>query len=285
MKKQPSLRVNNQNLQFRIFDRCIGIRCEDELFKRLLLVNFAFFQASFDTADLAYTLERYPTGGLSITRDGELLAELDNDEAVEYMVVYLLEKIVTIDLQTLRTDLYFVHSSALERNGKAIMIAAESGTGKSTTTWALLQHGFRYLSDELAPVDPVSLKVYPYPHALCLKAEPPGPYPLPDETTRTEKTLHVPVACLPATAATRPTPLQALLFLQRDPDADIPHYSEVSAAEASARLYANTLNALAHPGSGLDAAIRIAGAVPAFAVHAGELQATCKLIAELEATL
>jgi hypothetical protein len=56
----------------------------------------------------------------------------------------------------------------------------------------------------------------------------------------------------------------------------------VSPAEAGARLYANTLNALAHPGSGLDVAIRIAGAVPAFVVNAGDLHATCELISGLE---
>ena len=199
--------------------------------------------------------------------------------------MYLLEKLITIDLQKLRTDLYFVHSSALERGGRVIMIVAGSGTGKSTTTWALLQHGFRYLSDELAPIDPASLNVHPYPHALCLKAPPPGPYPLPEETTRTEMTLHIPVAKLPSPAITQPAPLHALLFLQRDAAVSVPTFADVSPAEAGARLYASTLNALAHPGKGLDVAIRIATAVPAFTVNAGDLRATCELISGLEENL
>ena len=76
--------------------------------------------------------------------------------------------------------------------------------------------------------------------------------------------------------------VRPLLFLRRDKSASVPAYAKISAAEAGARLYANTLNALAHPGSGLDVAIRIAAAVPAFTVDAGELQATCELIAKLE---
>ena len=137
----------------------------------------------------------------------------------------------------------------------------------------------------MAPIDPTGLDVHPYPHALCLKAVPPGPYPLPEATTRTERTLHVPVAKLPSRAVKQPKPLCALLFLQRDAGVSAPTFAEVSPAEAGARLYANTLNALAHPGKGLDAAIRIAGAVPAFTVNAGELRATCELIANLEETV
>jgi len=277
--------LNYPDLQFRILDQRISVRCDDELCRSLLLANYAAFQESVSSADLQYTVRRPPSGGFSIARGNELLYEETSDEALRYLVVYLLEKLITIDLQKLRTDLYFVHSSALERGGRVIMIVAGSGTGKSTTTWALLQHGFRYLSDELAPVDPASLNVHPYPHALCLKAPPPGPYPLPAETTRTEKTLHIPVAKLPSPAIRQPAPLHALLFLQRDAAVSVPTFVEVSPAEAGARLYASTLNALAHPGKGLDVAIRIATAVPAFTVNAGDLRATCELISGLEEDL
>ena len=277
--------MNYPDLQFCILDRQIRVRCDHELFRSLLLANYAAFQEPGDCADLEYSVRRYPSGGFSIAKGNEILHEQASDEALRYLVVYLLEKLITIDLQKLRTDLYFVHSSALERRGRVIMIVAESGTGKSTTAWALLQHGFRYLSDELAPIDPASLDVHPYPHALCLKAPPPGPYPLPEETTRTEMTLHIPVAKLPSPTIRQPTPLHALLFLQRDAAVSVPTFAEVSPAEAGARVYASTLNALAHPGKGLDVAIRIATAVPAFTVNAGDLRATCELISGLEEDL
>ncbi len=161
--------LNYSDLQFRIFDRRIKILCGDELFRSLLLANYAAFQEPAGSADIEYIVERQQSGGFYIHRDNETLAEENSDEAIRYQFVYLLEKLITVDLQKSRTDLYFVHSSALERHGRAIMIAADSGTGKSTTTWALLQHGFNYLSDELAPIDPGNLDIHPYPHALCLK--------------------------------------------------------------------------------------------------------------------
>jgi len=281
------VKPDTTDLNLRIFDRQVRLHCNDELCRRLALANYAAFLQPGDAVDVDYSVTRFPSGGFCISRDGESVAEISSDEAPEYMLVYLLEKLIAIDLQRLRTDLYFVHSSALSRNGRVIMIAAVSGTGKSTATWALLQHGFDYLSDELAPVDPLTLLVHPYPHALCLKTRPPGPYPLPEALLRTEKTLHIPVDSLPAAVVSQPAPLRALIFLQRDSarPVTVPSYTRVSPAEAGARLYANTLNALAHPGSGLDAAIRIAGAVPAFNVQAGGLQATCELISDLEEAL
>ncbi len=278
--------MNNPDLQFRILGQRIRVRCDDQLLRSLILTNYGAFLEPGSSAELEYTVGKHPSGGFFISRGNETLVEETSDEAIQYKVVYFLEKLITLDLQYLRTDLYFVHSAALERNGGVIMIAADSGTGKSTTAWSLLQHGFRYLSDELAPIDPATLEVHPYPHALCLKAPPPGPYPLPENTMRTERTLHIPTTSLPNLIIKEPKPLRALIFLQRDANASAPPtFEEVSSAEAGASLYANTLNALAHPGSGLDVAIKVASAVPAFTLHAGELQATCELISTLEQKL
>ena len=66
------------------------------------------------------------------------------------------------------------------------MLVAPSGGGKSTLCWALLQHGFRYTSDELAPVELAMLDVHPYPRTLILEREPALPYQLPARTLRTE---------------------------------------------------------------------------------------------------
>ena len=272
---------SQSDLHFSIFGQRIRISCEDDTFRRLVLANYGAFHASQGTADLAYHIER-TADGFRIDCGDEVLRDETGDEAVDYVFLYLLEKQIALDLQKRRTDLYFVHASVLERHGRGSVISAASGTGKSTTAWALLHHGFRYLSDELAPIAPDTFDVHPYPHALCLKAAPPEPYRLPEEIARTERTVHVPVSLLPGGAFPEPAPLHALFFLCRDTRRAQPAFSQLSAAEAGARLYANTLNALAHPGSGLAAAIDIAGAAPAFLVDVGDLRATCELIAELE---
>lgn len=273
------------SFQLCILGQRISIRCNDSCFRSLVLANYQAFQECSDSVDLEYIVGRHASGGFYISRGNELLIDETSDESIQYELIYALEKLITLDLQRHRKDLYFVHASVMERSGQVIIFAAESGTGKSTTAWALLHHGFRYLSDELAPIDPISLEVHSYQHALCLKSSPPRPYSLPGKIINTEKTLHIPVASFPSSVITNPKPLKAIVFLNRQPDATDPDYFPISPAEAAARLYANTLNALAHPGSGLNAAIRITEAVPAFTINAGDLHATCELIASLDSQL
>lgn len=70
------------------------------------------------------------------------------------------------------------HAAVLERNGRALVLPAPPGSGKSTLTAALAQRGWRLLSDELALLDardgqlyglarPVNLKN----HAIALMRE------------------------------------------------------------------------------------------------------------------
>lgn len=53
--------------------------------------------------------------------------------------------------------------------GEGVLLPADSGSGKSTLTAALVQAGFRYLSDEAGAIDPVTGRLYPYPKALSFK--------------------------------------------------------------------------------------------------------------------
>jgi len=270
--------LTHPDLIFSIFSQRLKIRCDDNLLRALVLANYAAFQEFDGKVDIEYTVSRPVSGGFFLYRGDDLLAEAQNDEAVQYSFLYALEKSIAIDLQYARADLYFIHAAALEHHGRVFMLVAASGTGKSTTAWALLQHGFHYMSDELAPIDPIGNVVHPYPHALCLKSEPPAPYQLPKNIVCTERTIHIPVETIPSLAIKHPRPLQAIFFLQRDANVSEPSLKRLSAAEASTRLYANTLNALAHPYGGLDVAINIASSVPVFLLNAGDLRSTCDLV-------
>jgi hypothetical protein len=185
---------------------------------------------------------------------------------------------MTIELQKRRRDLYFVHSAVLEWAGKACLLVAASGSGKSTMTWALVHHGLRYLSDELAPIDLQTLEVHPYPHALCLKKEPPASYPLPARLLSSARACYIPPEQLPGGVNPCAIPLAALFFLRYSPETSRPAVRPLSRAEAAARLFANALNPLAHRGEGLDGALALVTRSACFALDTAELTATCALM-------
>jgi hypothetical protein len=65
---------------------------------------------------------------------------------------------------------FYFHAGVVGTGDKCILLPAASGSGKSSLTAALVSRGFRYLSDEVALVEPVTFRVPPVPLALCVKS-------------------------------------------------------------------------------------------------------------------
>ena len=253
----------------------VRIQCEEAEAQSLLAANYVLTRQHSETVDLDYVVGRQRgSSAFFLKRRRETL--LTAADASEFL--FLFEEDLTLELQRLRCDLYFVHAAALEGAGKAYVLIAPAGSGKSMATWALLHHGFGYLSDELGPVDLKTLEVHPYPHALCLKDEPPAAYSLPARVLRTARTLHIAPGNLPSRVSAGPLPLAAIFFLQYSPEAHGPTVQPLSKAEAGARLFANALNPLAHRGDGLDGAIKIATASACFKLTTADLPLTCRLV-------
>lgn len=62
-----------------------------------------------------------------------------------------------------------LHASSLEYDGQGVIFPGASGSGKSTLALALLKAGWRYLCDEFALIDADSLRLHPFPRAICIK--------------------------------------------------------------------------------------------------------------------
>ena len=62
-----------------------------------------------------------------------------------------------------------LHASAVERDGRAIVMTGESGSGKSTLAALLQRRGWRLLADEFVLVDPASGSVHAFPRPVSLK--------------------------------------------------------------------------------------------------------------------
>lgn len=184
-------------------------------------------------------------------------------------LLFLFDKDLTVELQRQRSDLFFIHAGVVASRREAIALVAPSGVGKSTTVLALLQAGFKYVSDELLPIDLSTGRVYSYPRALCLKAPPAPPSSLPARTIDAGGLLYVPVPAR-TTIKTSALRLRTLFLLGRISNNQEPRLRRLDVAEASARLYANALNALAHSGSGLDAVIRVAAGTECYELTLGD---------------
>jgi hypothetical protein len=276
MEFEP-IQASGHPLCFKVLGRCVRIDCADSALRGVLATNYAAMDELKEDvrSDLHYHVGRSSQSpGFVLSRPGES-AQIANDAGD---LLFLLEKDLVVALQRKRPDLLFLHSAALDWRGKACLLAGESGAGKSTTAWALLHHDFRYLSDELSPIDVDTLQVQAYPHALCLKQPPATPYALPGDVLHLRRTIHVPTGAMPGSVVREARPLAALFLLKYSPERREPTLRAMQAAEASAHLYVNALNALAHSNRGLDAVVRIAEGLPCFAVAAADLPSTCALI-------
>ena len=262
----------NEKIHLQACERCFGLECTEFRFRHPLDIVFAALRGSVSAEEMpAIDLGRIAVDddrqGCIFSSAGAPAREIHGTADLIYQV----DKDLTLALQRARSDLLFLHAAVVELEGQAIILSAPVGTGKSTTTFALLHHGFGYLSDELAPIDLRGGRVFPYPHALCLKAPPPDPYRLPTATLDAGETLHVPTTDLPALIHPKPLPIAGIVFLHRSAGIAYLGPRKLSAAETSAHLISNTLNLLAHPGAGTDAAISLARGLPAYSLDIRDL--------------
>ncbi len=64
-----------------------------------------------------------------------------------------------------------LHASAVERDGRAVLMTGLSGAGKSTLAALLAARGWRLMGDEFALVDPARGRVHAFPRLISLKNE------------------------------------------------------------------------------------------------------------------
>jgi len=69
-----------------------------------------------------------------------------------------------------RSEYLQIHAASMTRSGRGFVFAGESGCGKSTLAAILMARGWGYLCDEFALVEPDTLRLQPFPKALCIKA-------------------------------------------------------------------------------------------------------------------
>jgi hypothetical protein len=265
-------------LRLDILNQRVSLSTDDPGIAHVLDVVFRSFRAEFSgRPELSITARRRGTAFQVRTCAG---TEVECDSLSG--LVYVVDKDLTVEVQRRRPDLLFVHAAVLQHGAHAILLAGDSGSGKSTTAWGLAGRGFGFMSDELAPIDPRTREVEPYPRALGLKRVPDGMI-LPAGALTLERTIHVPTLALGQAGAPARRPLSRVFFVRHDPEAPAAQPVALSAADTAARLYVLCLNALAHSAAGLDAVAGIAAGVRGYALTTADLEDSCQRLTDFMA--
>jgi hypothetical protein len=87
-----------------------------------------------------------------------------NGKSVQELQQFLKSE-VTLDLIRANPRFIWLHASGAVLGGEAVLLTGVSGRGKSTLVSSLSQRGWKYLSDDMLPLDPDSGCILPFPAA------------------------------------------------------------------------------------------------------------------------
>ncbi|HVM02784.1 MAG TPA: hypothetical protein VM263_08955 [Acidimicrobiales bacterium] len=180
-------------------------------------------------------------------------------------------------------ELVFLHASAVEHDGAAVIFPASMESGKTTLAAGLTRAGLRYVTDELVAVDPRSLTVRPYPKPFSLD---PGSWPLfaearpaaPDGLIDVQ--WQVPPSAFGDDAVAPDCTPAVIVFPRYQPGVETA-VRAVGPAEALMSLAANALNLRESGAMGAAALAALADRCPAYRLDVGQLDAACRIVLDL----
>jgi hypothetical protein len=184
-------------------------------------------------------------------------------------------------------DFLVLHAGAVRTPHGAALFPATNDTGKSTTVAALIRRGFEYLSDEAAPIDPVSNHVYPFPKLLTLHGDAVSSIPglehkLQDRRGVTQNVEIYERFIRPQDLGGSlggPGPVRWLFFLSGERDG-APRITPLSRAEAVEQLASNAFNLYRYRDRGVILLGRLATDTEAFRLDGGSPDERAEFLSE-----
>jgi hypothetical protein len=174
----------------------------------------------------------------------------------------------------------FLHSSAVEHAGVAVLLPGTQDAGKTTLAAGLTQSGLRYLTDEVVVLDPTSLVVRPF--AKPLSVDPGSWEVLADLRPDGDESFSSVQWQVPAHAfgdhAVGPASRPALVVFPRYEMGAVTALAPVTPAEALMELARHCLNLLDHGARGLAALAEVVVLCPSYRLTMGDLGEACTLI-------
>jgi hypothetical protein len=182
-----------------------------------------------------------------------------------------------------------LHAGSMEIDGRGVILPGDSGSGKSTLTVGLIARGWRYLCDEFALIDADTLRVHPYPRAICVKRPsfdaleslgvrvPPQPSYV--KGRKGQVAFVDPMTIRPG-AVGAAAPVRYVIFPNHRAGAD-PALQPISRAEAAFDLHRVCFNLFGCQRPGLDVLSGMIRGAQCYRLTAGEIGATCDLLERL----
>jgi hypothetical protein len=166
-----------------------------------------------------------------------------------------------------------LHAGAVVADGRALVVAGNSGIGKSTTIRALSARGHRLLSDDQVVIETETGMIHPYFPSNKLWADTAGWFGEPldpfHRVARAAEKFHV---AAPGEFQQDPAPLGSIFVLGRDTALMRPELRRLHGAEAAATLARMVVRADAAAALGTQATIfhgtaRLAASIPVYLVR------------------
>jgi hypothetical protein len=195
----------------------------------------------------------------------------------ERILSYVNDEVV-LGLMHSRPDLIWLHASVAALDNRALLISAASGCGKSTLVASLCELGWRFLSDDIAPLDPQSGKVFPFPQTPFFRVHPGmemAPQELRELRKEEAKVRVEQVSREPATVAAIVLPAYAA----RQPDVLAP----CSPSSATLELLKNCLNFADHGETAFHRLCELVTTLPTFRVSFASGRGAAQLLRTLSA--
>lgn len=261
--------VASKTLWVKLHDQIVGVRCVPAISSTVKWI----FRDNLTGEPSA----RACTIDVSVQDDGLFSLSSRNAETVSDLTegdlfTFVMEAVVR-DLVTDLASAVALHAGAVAWGDKAILLAGESGAGKSSLTSWFSARGFDYLTDEVVLLTDDTAKLLGFPRALVLKpgaAERVAEFP----NFRNEITLAAGEHTLmrPQSATRSPTEKSQcglIIFPEFKRGSDLKIHS-LSSAETLARLVGCNLNARNLPDGGFRAIAQLARKAPAIGLRYGE---------------
>jgi hypothetical protein len=224
-----------------------------------------------------YVIKPIPNG-LELLKEGQIIGHFGS--CLE-LICHLEEDIENTLIRAIGGWVGF-HAGAVMIGNSACVIPGNPDTGKTTTTFNLVEMGHPFLCEEVSPVDPETFLVYPYPQVLTLEGayaeKYQSRYPVQKGTLKIIDSRMA--RYQPNAAGSDPVPLKTILMPAYDPS-QTPEIENLAPGEMFTELLGYCFPPNGDDEHLFDSVIRICEGAEIFRIRTNSLSSMRELLREL----